>query len=75
MVQLTISIGPGNVKSQRVVLFRTISRGYIATFSKVFKSGHDDVIKWKHFTRYWPFLRGIHRSSVNSPQKASDAEL
>ena len=22
---------------------------------------HDDVIKWKHFTRYWPFVRGIHR--------------
>ena len=23
---------------------------------------HADVIKWKHFPRYWPFLRGIHRS-------------
>ena len=23
---------------------------------------HDDVIKWEHFLRYWPFLRGIHRS-------------
>ena len=23
---------------------------------------HDDVIKWKHFLRYWPFVRGIHRS-------------
>ena len=21
---------------------------------------HDDVIKWKHLPRYWPFLRGIH---------------
>ena len=30
---------------------------------------HDDVIKWKHFPRYWPFVRGIHRSPVNSPQK------
>ena len=30
---------------------------------------HDDVIKWKHFPRYWPFLRGIHRSPVNSPHK------
>ena len=27
---------------------------------------HDDVIKWKHFPRYWPFVRGIHRSSVRS---------
>ena len=30
---------------------------------------HDDVIKWKHFPRYWPFVRGIHRSTVNSPHK------
>ena len=32
-------------------------------------SPHDDVIKWKHFPRYWPFVRGIHRSPVNSPHK------
>ena len=25
-------------------------------------SFHDNVIKWKHFPRYWPFARGIHRS-------------
>ena len=31
--------------------------------------GHDDVIKWKHFPRNWPFVRGIHRSPVNSPHK------
>ena len=30
---------------------------------------HDDVIKWKHFPRYWLFVRGIHRSSVNCPHK------
>ena len=30
---------------------------------------HDDVIKWKHFPRDWPFVRGIHRT------KDSDAEL
>ena len=30
---------------------------------------HDDVIKWKHFPRYWPFVRWIHRSPVNSPLK------
>ena len=23
---------------------------------------HDDVIKWKHFPRYWSCVRGIHRS-------------
>ena len=30
---------------------------------------HDDVIQWKHFPRYWPFVRGIHWSPVNSHQK------
>ena len=33
---------------------------------------HDDVIKWKHFPRYWPFVRGIHRSPVNSPHKGQE---
>ena len=26
-------------------------------------------MKWKHFPRYWPFVRGIHRSPVNSHHK------
>ena len=30
---------------------------------------HDDVIKWKHFPCYRPFVRGIDRSPVNSPHK------
>ena len=30
---------------------------------------HDDVIKWKHFPHCRPFVRGIHRSPVNSPHK------
>ena len=29
----------------------------------------DDVIKWKPFPRCWPFVRGIHRSPVNSPHE------
>ena len=34
---------------------------------------HDDVIKWKHFPRYWPFVRGSHRWIPLT--EASDAEL
>ena len=30
---------------------------------------HDDVIKWKHSPRHWPFVRGIHRFPVNSLNK------
>ena len=30
---------------------------------------HYDVIKWKHCSRYCPFMRGIQRRPVNSPHK------
>ena len=41
-----------------------------AVFSKWwFSRIHDDVIKWIHFQRYWPFVRGIHRWPANSPNK------
>ena len=39
----------------------TNSQGYVLC--------HDDVIKWKHFPRNWPFVREIHRSPVNFPHK------
>ena len=35
----------------------------------IYSFDHDDVIKWKHFPRNWPFVRRIHRSPVNSPHK------
>ena len=30
---------------------------------------YNDIIKWKHFPCYWPFVRGIHWSPMNSPHK------
>ena len=30
---------------------------------------HDDVMKWKRFPCYWPFVGSIHRSPVNSSYK------
>ena len=30
---------------------------------------HDDVIKWKPLTRYWPSVWGIHRSPLSSPRE------
>ena len=41
----------------------------IIVITHAYNAMHDDVIKWKHFPRYWPFVRGIHRSPVNSPHK------
>ena len=41
----------------------------LSAFPVTSGSSQDDVIKWKHFPRYWPFVRGIHRSPVNPPHK------
>ena len=41
---------------------------YLST-QLIFHSHHNDVIIWKHFPRYWLFVRGIHRSPVDSPHK------
>ena len=27
---------------------------------------YDDVIKWKHFPRYWPFVRGIEQNRTKN---------
>ena len=44
--------------------------GSIVTLHPVHRSHiHNDVIKWKHFPCYWPFVRGIHRFPVNSLHK------
>ena len=43
------------------------------THSDETQPNHDDVIKRKHFPRYWPFVRGIHRWIPFT--KPSDAEL
>ena len=42
---------------------------FVTSISSYLDISHDDVIKWKHFPRYWPFVWGIHRSPVNSPHK------
>ena len=40
-------------------------------WNNIWRSGriHDDVIKWKHFPRYWPFEGWVPRSPANSPHK------
>ena len=32
-------------------------------------TSHGDIIKQRHFPCYWPFVRGIHQSLVDSPHK------
>ena len=38
-------------------------------FNTAMLPSHDDVIKWKHFPRHWPFVREVHRSPVNFQHK------
>ena len=40
-----------------------------SSLNDLWQNFHDDVIKWKHFPRKWPFVREIHRSPVNFPHK------
>ena len=62
-----------DVRTSRADMCVTISFANNSTNSSTGKMDHrhhDDVIKWKHFPCYWPFVRGIHRSPVNSPHKS-----
>ena len=55
------NIKPHILSSMRVIMIIAIQNYRTAKCI----STHDDVIKWKHFPRYWPFLRGIHRPALN----------
>ena len=46
-----------------------VTRELGTVFQDAYATPHVDVIKWKHFPRYWPFVRGIHGSPVKSPHK------
>ena len=57
---------------RHVVFFTKVANARLAKRSGRLGSlelTHDDVIKWRHFPRYWPCVRGIHRSTVNSSHK------
>ena len=47
----------------------TLSGSHMASCGAWASITHDDVIKWKHYPYYSPFVRGIHRSPVDAPHK------
>ena len=59
----------GNASDDKVVIMTVIVPAVSALVASELVIMHDDVIKWKRFPRYWPFVRGIHRSPVNSLHK------
>ena len=70
MISEHTNINPSFLNISVCTEFRKYIRPAVDAFEwHPFAPSHDDVIKWKHFPRYWPFVRGIHRSSVNSPHK------
>ena len=61
---------------EQLAIVKWQTRWQLISCLRSFTGPHDDVIKWKHFPRYWPFVREIHRWPVVSHHiKANDAEL
>ena len=58
---------PGFRWPRKVLCYDIFSYGDDSVQERLNKSGTSDaVIKWNLFPCYWPFVRGIHRSPVNS---------
>ena len=63
------------VKSRQFIVYRVYDSVYLPCYLNTCYCCvcnmllYDDVIKWKHVHRCWPFVRGIHWSAVNSPHK------
>ena len=69
MVSLTLKLL--DIFFQKVILFAGVVDYKWDFFMNMvqYNEDQDDVIKWKYFPHYWPFVRGIHQSPVNSPHK------
>ena len=58
-----------NIHCLAMVYATHIMHGTFDLLMVVYMDHHYDVIKWNHLPRYWPLVRGIHRSPVNSLHK------
>ena len=56
-------------RKKKTPLAQTRKNMIVLIYYKFVFKIQDDVMKWKCFPRYWPFVREIHRSLVNSPHK------
>ena len=57
------------MRHQAPVSWYEINANFVSYWDKMRPWYHDDVIKWKHFPRYWTFVRGTHQWPVNSSHK------
>ena len=65
----SISVNTIAIDITSVIIFLDSIRWRLWPVMSGFIHSHEDVIRWKHFPCYWPFVRGFHRSPVNSPLK------
>ena len=69
LFQHKLATNSGQLRCQNCFDFRILDLLQMNYKFAVLSLQHDDVIKWKHFPRHWPCVRGINRSPVNSPHK------
>ena len=60
--KFTMIYGKGCSDNVMMICVTQVADGF--SWDTEVPSTYDDVIIWKHFPRYWPFVRGIHRSPV-----------
>ena len=65
LLYFTLYQAAKRVRTHRIFVCNGFMPVHKDPLSKKILSNHDDVIKWKHFPRNWPFVREIHRSPVN----------
>ena len=69
--QIWVDIDSGNGLVPSGITWTNVDFSFVSFCGiSTWEQFHDDVIKWKHFPRNWPFVRRIHRSPVNSPHKS-----
>ena len=69
LIKSSLLAAPKLVKKATSSVVNMTTSDFTRLFLSNWSLTHDDVIKWEHFPRYWPFVRGIHRCPVNSPHK------
>ena len=57
--------GKNNLDGKKSWIFGSIPHNTC----NVIMQNHGDIINWKHFSRYWPFVRAIHRPPVTHPHQ------
>ena len=69
-VRLTLEVSRDFSRSRQPFWMTSSDKRELSKIIDSKRSFHNDVIKWKHFPCYRPFVRGIHWSPVNSPYKS-----